>query len=213
MSNEFFKDLNWFCKFLKVFNGSVEIHTVHKVENVIYLDSSLQETGDYYNSQVYSVPIIEALRNNMSIVHLEAANIILTLKCWQKTIQNSCVVIWCDNFAVVNAFTHHKIRDAFLMACVRTAWLICAIYNIKLQVKHIRGIENTYADILSRWSCCKEKELIHVKYLKVCKWMSPDPYDMTPSEVIYKYSGVFILVTFFRFLSSSIACSPFNRGV
>ena len=31
LNSEFFKDLNWFCKFLKVFNGSVEIHTVDKI--------------------------------------------------------------------------------------------------------------------------------------------------------------------------------------
>ena len=40
--------------------------------------------GAYYNGQVYSVPSMEALSNNMSIVHLEAANIILTLNCWKK---------------------------------------------------------------------------------------------------------------------------------
>ena len=93
----------------------------------------------------------------MSIVHLEAANIILTLNYWKKSLKNSHIVIWCDNFAVVNAFTHHKIRDVFLMACVRTIWLICAVYNIKLKVKHIRGIENTYADILSRLSFYNDK--------------------------------------------------------
>ena len=54
------------------------------------------------------------------------------------------------------------------------------MYNIKLQVKHIKGVDNTYANILSRWSFYKEKEFIHVKHLKACKWMSPDPYDMLP---------------------------------
>ena len=62
----------------------MEIHTVNKVENVIYVDSSLQEMGAYYNGHVYSVSIMEALGNNMSIVHLEAANIVLTLKCWKN---------------------------------------------------------------------------------------------------------------------------------
>ena len=180
LNNEFFKDLNWFSRFLKSFNGSVEIHTNQETENIIYVDSSLQEMGAYYNGQVYSVPILQTLRNNMSIVHFEAANIVLTLKCWGKVVKNSTMIIWCDNFAVVNAFTHHKIRDVFLMACVRTVWLICAENNIKIQVKHIRGIQNTYADILSRWSCYKSKKLIHVEYLKTCKWMFPNPCDMLP---------------------------------
>ena len=131
------------------------------MENVIYVDSSLQEMGAYYNGEVYSTSIVNTLINNMSLVHLEAANIILTLRCWKKLLKNSYTVIWCDNFAVVNAFTHHKIRDVFLISCVQTAWLICAMYNIKLKVKHIRGIENIYADILSRWSYYNNKELIH----------------------------------------------------
>ena len=62
-----------------VFNGSVEIHTIESVENVIYVDSSLQEMGAYYNGEVYSTSIVNTLINNMYIVHLEAANIILTL--------------------------------------------------------------------------------------------------------------------------------------
>ena len=37
------------------------------------------------------------------------------------------------------------------MACVRMAWLICAKNNVELQVKHVRGSANVYADILSRW--------------------------------------------------------------
>ena len=41
LNNEFFKDLNWFSKFLKVFNGSVEIHITREIENTVYVDSSL----------------------------------------------------------------------------------------------------------------------------------------------------------------------------
>ena len=84
LTDKFFKDLNWFSKFLQVFNGSVEIHEINKIENVIYVDSSLQEMGAYYNGQVYSMAV---LRNNMTIVHLEAANIILTLNCWKKSLK------------------------------------------------------------------------------------------------------------------------------
>ena len=149
LTRDFFKDLNWFCHFLQVFNGLVERHTVESIGNVIYEPSSFQEMGAHYNGEVFSTSIVHSLVNNMSIVHLEAANIILTLNYWKKSLKNSHIVIWCDNFAVVNAFTHHKI--------VRTVWLICAVYNIKLNVKHIRGIENTYADILSRLSFYNDK--------------------------------------------------------
>ena len=49
--------------------------------------------GAYYNGQVYSVPILDTLHNNMSIVHFEAANVVLALKCWGKFTKNSSMVI------------------------------------------------------------------------------------------------------------------------
>ena len=80
----------------------------------------------------------------LSIVHLEAANILVTLKCWASDLQNEQCIVWCDNQVVVEVFSNHKIKDPFLMACVRTAWLICANNNVKLQVKHVRGSGNVY---------------------------------------------------------------------
>ena len=49
---------------------------------------------------------------------------------------------------MVNIFTNFKIRDSILMACVRNVWLLAAVYNIDLKVKHIQGVSNVYVDIL-----------------------------------------------------------------
>ena len=86
-----------------------------------------------------------------SIVHIEAANILLALRCWAKNWANATVLIWCDNLAVVNAFTFNRMRDNILMAIIHFAWLYTAAYNINLVVKHISGTSNVYADVLSRW--------------------------------------------------------------
>ena len=55
-----------------------------------------------------------------SVVHFEATNILLAIRCWAKTRSDATVVIWCDSWAVVNAFTHNKICDNILMATVRS---------------------------------------------------------------------------------------------
>ena len=83
------------------------------------------------------------------IQHLEAANLLVGFKLWAHHWRNSKLTCWCDNLAVVHAFTVYKIRDAWLMACVRNIWQITASFNIKLVVKHISGCENTYADIIA----------------------------------------------------------------
>ena len=67
------------------------------------------------------------------------------------------------------------------MACVRTAWLICANYNVKLQVKDVRGSANVYADILSRWEFYQYFQSTEVQYLRSCYWESPEMQTMFPN--------------------------------
>ena len=40
--------------------------------------------------------------------------------------------------------------DPFLGVCIRNIWLITAIHDIDLEVKHIQGTKNVLADVLSR---------------------------------------------------------------
>ena len=75
--------------------------------------------------------------------------------------------------AVLECFTSQKICDPFLMACIRTALLICAQNNIKLVVKFIPGHNNVYADMLSRWHYYHSCNLTEVKYLAQYKWYYP----------------------------------------
>ena len=136
LSESFFKDINWFVKFLEVFNGSVEIHSVFTPTSELFIDSCLTGMGAFYQGRVYAVPIHPVL-STMSIVHLEAANVLVALRCWAESLRNSHCLIWCDNWAVVNAFTSHKINDPFLSDCARSTWLICAIYNINMKIKQV----------------------------------------------------------------------------
>ena len=66
------------------------------------------------------------------------------------------------------------------MAAVRTVWLYTAAFNIDLQVKHIMGVKNTYAHVLSRWHTCEASELSPVKILKQCNWEIVDPNSLLP---------------------------------
>ena len=66
--------------------------------------------------------------------------------------------------------TAYKVRDPLLMAVLRSVWLYTAAYNIDLQVKHIKGLNNVYADILSRWRVYKDLQTSEVQILKNCLW-------------------------------------------
>ena len=43
-----------------------------------------------------------------------------------------------------------KSRDEFLSACLRNIWLILTVFDIDLQITHIKVSNNTIADTLSR---------------------------------------------------------------
>ena len=66
------------------------------------------------------------------------------------------------------------------MAAVRTVWLYTAAFNTDLQVNHIMGVRNTYADILSRWHTYEASELSPVKILKKCDCKIVDPSSLLP---------------------------------
>ena len=59
---------------------------------------------------------------------------------------------------MVNAYHSNQIKDIWLMALVRTVGLYTAAFNIDLQVDHIIGTKNRYADVLSRWHTYEASE-------------------------------------------------------
>ena len=177
----FFKDIAWFNKFLDQFNGVVAMHGKDVSHHEIFVDASLKMVGGYFKGKVYAIEIPEPIQNIASIVHLEAVNKLVAFKLWAKYWKNSKVIIWCDNVAVVHAFTFHKIQDPWLMACVRNVWYFSALHNVQLQVKHIAGINNVYADILSRWHTYSYCNSTTVQYMKSCIWEETDPNMLYPS--------------------------------
>ena len=78
--------------------------------------------------KIFSCIIPDVLKKVGSIVHFEAANILLAVRCWCEEFQNKTVLIWCDNWAVVNVFNNYKVRDPLLMAVLRSVWLCYSKY-------------------------------------------------------------------------------------
>ena len=100
---------------------------------------------------VYSLSIPLGFRDH-TIAHLELLNIVVAAKIWAQHWSNQKIQIFCDNMAVVEVLTTGKTRDVILATCARNLWLIAALYNIDFLFSHIPGVENTVADLLSRWN-------------------------------------------------------------
>ena len=80
----------------------------------------------------------------------EMLNILIALRVWGKRWQDSRVVIWCDNRAVVDLLGGNRTRDGELGALLREILMEQVLFNIQLTIKHVRGESNPIADALSR---------------------------------------------------------------
>ena len=87
----------------------------------------------------------------MSIVHLEMLNIMVTIRTWGQFWAGQKICIHCDNQAVVCVLTTGKTKDSILAAIARNILMEISQFDINLKTVHIKGKCNQVADSLSRW--------------------------------------------------------------
>ena len=149
LTSDFKKDLHWFATFLPKYNG-VSLYDRRPIDMALHLDACLTSFGGRCGQFVYHLPITRGFRN-WTIVHLEMVNILLVMRLFANIWAEKKIQINCDNEAVVTVLTTGKTRDAFLAACARNIWFVTAIHDMEVQYKHVSGVNNQVADILSRW--------------------------------------------------------------
>ena len=120
------------------------------VTDVVYLDASLTGLGATFRNLVYTLPIPVNF-NDYTIVHLEMINVLVALKLWAHLWADRRMKLYCDNQAVVHVLSTGNTRDPVLGACARNIWLLTAMYNVSIDFTHIAGVQNSVADLLSRW--------------------------------------------------------------
>ena len=86
------------------------------------------------------------------ITHFEMVNVLVCLKNWAQEWANKSVTLFVDNMAVVTVCNTGYTKDKFLASCIRNIWMVTAIHDIKLELRHIAGYKNKVADLLSRWN-------------------------------------------------------------
>ena len=146
---EFRRDLNWFEQFSQKFNGTAFFSHI-PVKHDIELDACLQALGARWGNSVYAVALPLGYKQ-MSIVHLEMLNIMVTIRTWGQFWAGQKICIHYDNQAVVCVLTTGKTRDPILAAIARNILMEISQFDINLKTVHIKGKCNQVADSLSRW--------------------------------------------------------------
>jgi len=89
----------------------------------------------------------------------ELLPIVVALELWGKHLQNSKVMFFSDNQAVVAVINKQSCKDKVMIRLVRRMVLAALTFNIVFRAKHIAGKSNVIADHLSRFHFQKARQL------------------------------------------------------
>ena len=149
LNHEFHRDLRWFQRFLPLDNG-VSMYDHKQLDHQVHLDTCLKGLGGVCQNMVYHIAIPLGFKG-LTIVHLEMLNILVAVKLFCSNWKGMSILIYCDNFAVVNVLRSGRARDPYLAACARNIWMWAATHDIHFTYTHVAGKNNRTADLLSRW--------------------------------------------------------------
>ena len=90
------------------------------------------------------------LEHNPSINYLELYAVTVAILLWIHNYKNRNISIFCDNMSVVHMINSNTSSCKNCMVLIRIIVLKCLQENVKLHVRHVKGVLNTYSDLLSR---------------------------------------------------------------
>ena len=157
INSEARKDIQWWVDFLPLWNGvgMFQDDIVSSNDIKLFTDASFLGLGGYYDGQWFSVPFNNT--KNHSISYLELLAIVVSVFCWGDDWCNKQIVLFTDNEAIVHIWSSGSCKCAEIMSLVRKLFFFTAKRNINLLLRHIPGVDNKYADSLSRLQVAKFK--------------------------------------------------------
>lgn len=85
-----------------------------------------------------------------NITFLELFPVVTALSTWGSSLQNRKLLFHIDNEAVVTIINKNSSKCFYTMSLVRRLVLFTLKYNIILRAEHIKGMDNSIADAISR---------------------------------------------------------------
>ena len=107
------------------------------------------------------------INNNPSIGYLELYAVTVAVILWIYKYRNKRVVLFCDNMSVVNMINNNTSKCRNCMVLIRLIVLHSMLHNTRVYAKHVRGVNNLFADLLSRKNVTKFKTLSQNKFNKL----------------------------------------------
>ena len=157
LTAEFRKDIAWWRRFLRAYNGVSMISTAQwsSPGEVFTTDACLTGCGGLCGDQYFHAVFPSfVVQQTLDINCLELLTIIVALKLWGSRWSGLRLSVRCDNEVAVTVLNTGRCRNSFLNSCLRELCYLAAIHEFEVRAVHVPGVSNCYADLLSRWDSC-----------------------------------------------------------
>jgi hypothetical protein len=181
------KDIQWWDKFLPLYNGISLMYLGEWTEpdSIFSSDACLEGCGGFWNGNYFHSDFpTDILKRQLHIGALEMLSLLVCLKLWGKAFCRSRIVILCDNTSVCIAVNTGKTKCPFLQECLREICFIAAVNEFEIKAEHIKTGNNRIADHLSRWHMHASHE---VGFRALTKDYTLKEWDITPE--LFQFSA------------------------
>jgi len=96
---------------------------------------------------------------SINITFLELFPIVIALHVWASFMANKCVHFFTDNAAVVEIINQQTSKHPLVMVLIRDLVLTSLKHNIMFRASHVPGVDNTRADLISRFQIQAFREI------------------------------------------------------
>ena len=143
-------DLEWWIKFLSVFNGSAPILDQRPLTPVC-IDASEKGGGGYHGGEWFNVAWEDwPGTTTLPINYKETLALWPAVCLWGHLWKDKKVVVHSDNQAAVAIINRGTAKDPNVMEVLRHVWWASATFNFRLKAVYYPGRYNTLADAASR---------------------------------------------------------------
>ena len=157
LSREFKLDVEWWLKYLRVWNGISWFKDQAWSSNEhlhLWTDASDLGYGAIFENEWIMQPFCKEYKYK-SITWRELYAIVKATATWGKQLSKRRIRFHCDNEAVVFILQTGTSKCPQIMNLVRSLFYICEQFNIECSAEHIPGLKNEIADALSRLELSK----------------------------------------------------------
>jgi hypothetical protein len=115
----------------------------------LYTDASGFGIGGVFGHLWFSEPL-SPIECTYSIAWRELLAVLVACRSWGELLLGKKLLLYCDNESVVNIVNSGTSKCQRVMQLVRSLFFLAVRYNFDIRLRHVPGVDNTAADLLSR---------------------------------------------------------------